>query len=140
MSYVLNSWCRSSHGHLESAHYLAKRGPATPYHIYRPLFDAVQQAIVARSTVLIATNDDDDDQILGFVIFEAPADAPVVLHYIQTKKELWCTGVARKLLAAAGISRNAPCVYTFSSPIFSKVRPPKRWTHVDHWLQTKGPK
>ncbi len=138
MSYVLNSWCRSSHSHLESAHYLSKQGPAPNYHIYRALFDDTQRQILARSDVLIATNDDDADQILGFLVFERDQGSPPVIHYLQTKKELWRTGIASTLLTAADIARDAPAVFTFSSPIFSKVRPPEKWTHVPHWLATKG--
>jgi hypothetical protein len=137
LSYIRNSWCRSSHSHLESAHYLSKQGPAPHYHIYRTLFDDVQDRILSGARVLVAVNDDDTDQILGFLVYEPAADAPPVLHYLQTKKELWRTGIGKVLLEAAGISTDQPCVYTFSSPIFSKVRPPERWSHVPHWL-TKG--
>lgn len=139
MSYVLNSWCRSSHSHLESAHYLSKQGPAPTYHVYRLLFDDVQRRLLARSDVLIATNDDDPDQILGFIVYEPGSESsPPVLHYMQTKKELWRLGIGQTLLDAAGISRDGPCVYTFSSPIFSKMRVPAKWVHTPHWLTTKG--
>ncbi len=134
MNYILNSWCRSSHSHLEAAHYLSKQGKAPAYQVYKALFDKVQRSTLRRAKVIVATNDDDDDQILAFCIYEPGNDSPPVLHYVQTKMELWRTGVAEALLEHAGITRDVPCVYTFSSPILSKVKAPAKWSHIPHWL------
>lgn len=138
MNYILNSWCRSSHSHLEAAYYLSKQGHAPSYQVYKVLFDNVQRRVMRRAQVVVATNDDDDDQILGFCIFEPGGDAhPPVLHYVQTKMELWRTGVAEAMLEHAGITRDEPCIYTFSSPILSKVKAPAKWSHIPHWLLEK---
>lgn len=139
MSYILNSWCRSSHSHLEAAHYLSKQGPAPHYQVYKTLFNDVQQRILHRAEAIVATNDDDDDQILGFCIYEPDGEACAVplLHYVQVKNELWRTGVCKRLLEAAEIGRDEPCIYTFSSPVLSKVRAPDNWIHTPHWLLEK---
>jgi GNAT superfamily N-acetyltransferase len=136
MNYIRNSWCRSSHSHLESAHYLSNQGPPPPFPLYRELFDDTIDRILRNSTALVAVNDDDDDQILGFIVFEA-SESATVLHYIQVKKELWRKGIARALLSTAGIT-DAACFYSFSSPIIGKLRHdnkwPAKWAHVPHWL------
>ena len=130
MSYVLNSWCRSSYSHLTSAHYLSKQGPPPPYQLYKVLFDEVQSRIIARSTVTIASNEDDDDQILGFSVH---SEGPI-LYYVQVKKELWRNGIAASLLEAAGIDKRQPCIYTFTSPILAKWKAPGKWKHIPHWM------
>lgn len=138
MSYVRNSWCRSSHSALESAYHFSRWGKPPAYSVYKVLFDGVQDKIMQTAQVLIATNDDDDDQILGFAVVEPQTSThPPILHYVQTKQELWRTGIAEALLAHAGITRDSVCVYTFTSPVISLVKMPERWSNIPHWL-TQG--
>ncbi len=134
MRYVLDSWAKASHSHLQSAHYLAKQGPAPSFPIYRELFKDVQARIVERSSVLVAAGET-HDQILGYIVVEF-GDVPV-LHYLQVKKELWKNKIATILLKTAKISREEPCIFTFSSPIQSKVKTPSKWVHIPHWLTEK---
>lgn len=134
MRYVTEAWCRSSYSHITAAQYLSKQGPPPHYQIYRALFEDIQQRIIDRSNVLIAFNEDDSDQILGFAVVDK-LDSPV-LHYIQVKKELWRNGVASTLLEHADISKKLPCTYTFTSPILSKWRAPGKWRYTPHWMIT----
>lgn len=135
MSYVLNSWCRSSHSCLESSYHWSKWGRPPAYSVYKVLFDDVQHRIMRRADVLIATNDDDTDQILGFAIIEPSTSThPPILHYVQTKQELWRTGIAESLLAHAGITRETACIYTFTSPVLSLINVPPKWSNIPHWL------
>lgn len=136
MSYVLNSWCRSTYTHLQAQQYLSKQGPAPNYSIYKTLFDDVQKRICANSDVSIACNEDDEDQILGFMV-HGEAEVPL-LHYIQVKKELWRNGIAATMCEKANISKNQPCIYTFTSPILGKWKAPSKWRHIPHYLIEGG--
>ena len=136
MSYVLNSWCRSTYTHLQAQQYISKHGPPPHYGIYKTLFDDVQKRIVANSDVSIASNEDDDDQILGFLI-HGESDGLPLLHYIQVKHELWRNGVAATMCEKANIDKKRPCIYTFTSPILGKWKAPHKWRHIPHWMLEK---
>ncbi len=132
LSFVRNSWCKASYSHLSAQHYLSHHGRAPHYSVYKPLFDGVIDRICYRSTISVAVNDDDHDQILGFCV-HAQAEQPI-LHYVQVKKELWRNGIAATMLEHAGIDKRKPCIYTFTSPILAKWRAPDKWQHIPHWL------
>ncbi len=135
MSYVLGSWAKASHSHLQAAHFLSKQGPAPNYQVYRRLFADIQDRILDAATLIVACDDEDPDTLLGYCIYEdGKEDTPPVLHYLQTKRDLMRKGIASALLDHAGIDRAGPCIYTFTSPIQGKTPTPEHWMHVPHWL------
>ncbi len=125
MAYILSSWTRATHSHAQSALFLSKQGPETPFGLYKGLFDAWQRRLMSRSVVSVACDDDDPSVILGYCIHEQRSDAPRILHYIQVKRELMRKGVATALLDTAGIDRESACIYTATSPIQGKVKTPQ---------------
>lgn len=134
MAYILNSWSRAAHAHFESSLFLSKQGPATPFGLWKRLFDDWQALLIARSVALVACDSDDPSTILGYLIHETPDASPKTIHYLQTKRDLMRKGVASALLAYAGISRDDSCVYTFTSPIQGKIRTPDNWVYVPYYL------
>lgn len=136
VSYVRNSWCKSSYSHLTAAHFLSKQGQPPAYQVYKVLFDRVMDKVLTDADCSVAVNDDDYDQILGFVVYTRNPDGDhPVLHYVQTKKDLWGNGIARTMLEAVGITKEQPCIYTFTSPILGKWRTPGKWKHIPHWMK-----
>lgn len=120
-----------------AALYLSKQGPEVPEGVYRRLFQARQEAILQRSSTVVACDSDDPSTILGYCIFELPKGMPPVLHYVQVKRDLMRKGIATALLSHAGITKESACIYTFTSPIFGKVKTPEPWMHIPHWLGEK---
>ncbi len=135
MSYVFGAWAKASHSHLSAALFLGKQGPPPPEAAYNRLLGDIQRRLVARAQLLIACDDDNRSQILGYCLYEpAKSDSPPVLHYVQVKRDLMRKRIASALLDHAGINRDAACIYTFTSPIQGKVKTPDAWVYVPHWL------
>jgi hypothetical protein len=102
--------------------------------LFLRLFKPISKALADRSTVLIAADPDDPETILGFIVYEKRA-VPVV-HFLKVKGELEGKGIAKALLGAAGITLDAPAVYTFASPETRAARLPA-WSYVPFYLIPK---
>lgn len=138
MGYVLKSWRKASHDHMRAEMYLANRGPEPPEPLYERLFREWQDRIMMRAHVSIACDPDEPSVILGYAVHELPDNSPPVIHYVQVKRDLQRKGVASALLEHAQIRRESAAIYTFTSPIFGKVKPPQPWVYVPYWLMDKS--
>lgn len=74
---------------------------------FRAAHRLVVDRLLARGTTLVACAPDFEDQIFGYVCFEAG-----VLHWIFVKGPFKRNGIGNSLMAAAGFTRTGP--FTFS--------------------------
>jgi len=116
--FVFDQW-------LESFRLSHAAGPF-PMRMYRPVYTTAINEILARPKVevLVACSPDDEDELYGFICHEKRR-APVV-HYLYVKhifrREF---RVATTLMGAAGIDPKKTFLYTFKTPMASKI--------AEHW-------
>ena len=101
--FVINAWLMA---HRNSSECVRQSNP-TYYSNQEPLI----QRLLDVATTLVATADDDDDQLAGFITFQHIDGVPVV-HYFFVKNLFRRRGIARELFAAANINPALPLVYT----------------------------
>lgn len=88
-------------------------GPV-PNNLFEQVYaDAIRQLLERGAQVLVACNPDAPDHVLGWICFERTRDDRPVVHYMYTKSLFRRRGVARSLLAAAGIDPKARFFYTY---------------------------
>lgn len=116
-SLIFDAWLDSFRG----AH---AAGPF-PMHMYRAVYTQTIEELLARPNVrvLIACDENDDDQDVGFLIHELRQ--PPVVHYIYVKSPWRKKRVASMLMAAAQIPTGRLFVYTFKTALASRL--------VEHW-------
>jgi len=99
--FVFSSWLSSWRN--------SKWAGVIPNHLFADVTRvAVNQLLGRGAKVLMATNPDDPQQLLGYVCFE-----PGVIHYCFTKDVVRGLGVATALLLASGTDRAKPFVVSF---------------------------
>lgn len=130
--YVRHSWGKASYSSFKSALFKSHQAEVLPCTLYEQLFKRWQGRILSRATCLVAANPEDDDQLMGYAIFEG--EKPPVLHFVQVKNEFWRQGIARALLDAGGINESVTTIYSFGTPLGTR-NIPKIWTHVPYYLQ-----
>jgi L-amino acid N-acyltransferase YncA len=110
VSFIFNSWLKSYQSSCK--------------HIAAPVYFEFQhkliESILKRSTVLVAVNTTDEQQIYGYLVCEKIQDV-TVLHYAYTKNLYRRTGIQKKLLAAANISLAEPCFISHKTVVCSKL-------------------
>lgn len=141
MAYVFTSWTRDSYRMLEWECSTSKRGRAPAYGLYRPLFEALQRRVLAKAKVIVAANPDDEDQILGALVYE-PGTTPVI-HWSGSKREFAGLPINAALYEHAGISFDKPAIHSGGMPPLRKregdvttlrCRLPKPWIYVPFGL------
>lgn len=75
------------------------------------------ETLIPRSTVLVACNAEDTDQLVGFICYETFKEG-VLIHYVYVKQTLRKVGIAKKMFETA--VEGAPLIqYTAKTyPIF----------------------
>lgn len=89
---VMNSWMKSHRESDECKH--------LDYALYHRMFRPIVVNILTRSSVIIATNPDDDQHIYGYAVVEY-TDTDTILHYAYTKYTFRRFGVCTQLLEFA---------------------------------------
>mgnify|MGYP003554370674 CR=1 FL=1 len=110
--FIYNSWLKS----------YRKSEPEMSNLIYYESFKKNIESILKRSNVVIACNEINNNDIIGYVVFESLD--PVVIHYIYVKfmnRQLGVGGTLVKI--AKGIQDVAVC--TFATKSFFKLN--KKW-------------
>lgn len=115
--FVFNSWLKS---YKDS--YFAMDIPA---HVYYQEHHNIVKGLIERSKVLLAVNQDDDDQILGFVVFEpGRISFTPVIHYMYVKSPFRYLGVGTELfeeaLHACKYDESLPIIVTHYSKQFKR--------------------
>jgi len=136
LDFVLKSW-RDSYRMSHMA------GPI-PMSMYRDVYDAVLRQLLQRPDVEVhiahARGQQPPDDIFGWICVEydawtrskvvehgqwvdkdVPLEQPVV-HYVYVKQAFRDQGVARALLAAAGVDPERHWTHTFSTALVAKMR------------------
>lgn len=98
-SFVYSSWLRSYRDSPAMAGV-----PNTVY--YAEVHDCIEN-VLKRATVLVAANEADSDQILGYVVYE-----PGVLYFTYVKHPFRGNGIGKALENAALVNQTAPVKYT----------------------------
>lgn len=118
-AFVYESW-------LESFRVSHAAGPF-PMRMYRKVYTETLDALIARpgAQVLVACSPDDDDQVLGFVCHERRATVPPIVHYLYVKQLFRRERVATILMTAADIPTGRRFIYTFKTPVATRI--------AEHW-------
>lgn len=111
--YVLSSWLRS---YQECPEFRGLRR-AVYFAIYEPLV----KAMLARSTVAVATLPGAEDIVIGWMAVEDD-----LLHYVLAKPRWRKLGVARWLLESMA---DIPVTYTHAPPLGLLAKVPGSWTY-----------
>ena len=114
-NFILNSWLRSLRAH---SNYFTN----IPSSIY---FEAHGDSIrmnLSHSKVLVATPRDDDDIIIGYIVYEDRTPKYSIVHYVYVKGHFRKMGLAKVLYALA----------TDSKPVFV--------THITNKIQMRDMK
>ncbi len=119
LGYVLSSWTRDSYRLECIAIDITKHGRYTPIALYKTLFAAVQTKLLKRSRTTVAVNPDDDDQLLGCLVYEA-GEVPVI-HYSGSKREFSGLDVGTFLYHEAGIAWDKPAIHSGGMPATKKI-------------------
>lgn len=124
--FIYDSWRRSASTHLDHAHLGAK--PGTRFHAtkFNAVFNEVQKKLLSLSNILVATDVEDPDAIVGYLVYQV-AEGRTHLHYLHVKKTFWRKGVGRALLSQISIDLNRTdygVIYTSDSPLFRWYTPP----------------
>lgn len=82
-----------------------------PEEIYFQNQEAVIDALLGQSFVIVATNPDDDDHILGYCIAQPSAGGVCVVHWINVKQTYRRMGIGTVLLEEARTRCNASPEY-----------------------------
>jgi ribosomal protein S18 acetylase RimI-like enzyme len=93
-NFLLNSWLRE----LEYNRFYPYRFIHTK--TFNTQQTAILQTLIANSLVLIACNQEEFDQIYGYIIFEK-LDPETILHFLYVKKTFRNNGIGKRLLEAA---------------------------------------
>jgi len=118
-----------------------KHGAAFPRHIPdETFFEAhhnVVEALLDRSTVLVAHPPDDPEVILGWSVVEtllpeADEPSPIVVHYVYVKPAFRRAGVARRLLAQVGRAAADGAAVWYSHETYL-LRADQLAAHVARW-------
>lgn len=109
---VLNSWLKTLHKSIGRAFH-----KNIPPGIYFPQMQEKIKAIIARSSLLIASNPNDEDHVFGWICYERPA----VVHYIYVKQPYRRFGLAQAIFNKAEIAKPV---------IITAIPTNKLWPHV----------
>lgn len=112
-NYVLSSWLRS---YAELPEFRGLRRS-----VFFALYEPLVKAMVARSTVAVATLPDAQDVVLGWMAIEGDT-----LHYVLVKPRWRKLGIARWLLSQV---EGMPVVYTHAPPVWAGEKLPESWTY-----------
>jgi len=94
---------------------------STPSHVWRELFAPVNKTIdgilddTARTRLKIACDAQRTDDVFGWLCY-APMKAARLLHYVYVRKRRRGQGIARALMAAAGMADDRPLWWTMKGP------------------------
>lgn len=93
-----------------------------PNSIYYRMQDKVTSHLLARSLVVVCCDEDDPEELHGFLCCEIAEGLPVV-HYVYVRSGSRRMGVAHRLLSAFLSQEKDPthCIYTHDTPDFYPV-------------------
>lgn len=108
-----------------------------PAREYRARWSRIVERLLDSVQVTVACDPQDQDTILGFVVWEPETpDHPVRLHWIHVRRELQGFGLGRSLLAEAGLSLRDEATavqYSARTVRWDRVRKPECWKYLP-WL------
>ena len=125
LAFVLDSWRASYRGASGDVGHVSESR-------YRSAHGAMSARLAQRSRLLVACLESAPDVIVGWVLVEG---GPVV-HYVYVRGDARHGGIARGLLAEAGIGTKTAAVYTHRTAAlhaWRRMHPECRWEY-DPWL------
>ena len=113
---VLSAWAHSF--------YRSHAAGPLSWPIYYQAYASQIQLLLNSCITLVACNPEDEEQIFGFLCYEPTVSVIVrgaeikcpAIHYLYTKRIFHHYGVAKELLTAAGLLKQAYVACTFSTP------------------------
>ena len=124
--FITSSWLRSFRDG-----YLVRSIPNTVYYYQH---HKILEALLPRSVVLIACNEENPDQILGWICAEV-VDTALVIHYMYVKQPFRKFGIAKRLVGILEESESPPAVMvTHSTPISRPIIKDKGWVYNPYLL------
>jgi len=99
--------------------------------VYYDKFKKILTTIFQKALVLVACSDQENDQIYGYIVYEATD--PLIVHFIYVKYVYRREGIAGELLQKVRKSSD-PVVCTFANYPFLKLKIKWRLTY-NPWLR-----
>ena len=106
-NFVIDTWIRS--------YRKSPYSKGIPTQIYYPYQRAIIESLIDQSQTLVASNINDEDQLIGYICFEKTT--PPILHYLYVKKIFRRLGVAKQMLKQ--IDQGDLLLYSHKTHIFS---------------------
>jgi GNAT superfamily N-acetyltransferase len=116
-SFILASWLQN---YRRESHFARRITDTVFYANHHDVADA----LLRRCRVTVATLKNDDAEILGYLVWEAPAEGrPHVLHWCYVKKPFRRMGVGRALVEATGAPKDLDgCYITHATMLWFAAR------------------
>jgi len=114
-SYIASTWARS----MLSTHAHQRHGSMRNANQVGKLIDRVLDRKDTRAYVCVA--DEDDDYIVGWVLYCEGPSVPVV-HYVYVRREERQRGIAEALLEQIGVFRDGLVVCTSNGPSSNTIK------------------
>lgn len=132
MGFILDCWTKTAHD------YHRTHAKATLHHIpcdeavFSVLFRDKIKRIMAKSDTVVAVSRENRDDIFGFAVTEQ-TDPALLVHWVQTKKELWNHGIASELIKLSDTGK--PIIVTAAGSAWKRYHAKlESWKHVPWWL------
>lgn len=89
--FIINSW-------LKAYKHNSGFGKLLTYDVYFQHHERLIKSLLTRAKVTVATDEEDPDLILGYLVYERPVTQAPVLHFCFVKKEFRLFGIFSQLL------------------------------------------
>ena len=113
-----------------------------PNRLYFANQHKIMEALIPRSTIVVAVNEEDHDQILGWACFEKQSGA-VVLHFLYVKNHFRRLGLAKQIVDILLDAEDVATVfYTHRTPVVDRVKLDRtKWVYNPFlvWRMHDGP-
>lgn len=124
--FITSSWLRSYRDG-----YLVRAIPNTVYYYQH---HKILEHLLPRSIVLVACNEQDPDQILGWICAEV-IDTALVVHYVYTKQPFRKFGIAKRLVDLLQETEQPPAVMvTHNTQMARPIIKAKKWIYNPYLL------
>ncbi len=129
--FITSSWLKSNRDG-----FMVRSVPNT---VYYHQHHKILEAIMPNGIVIVACNEEDPDQILGWCCAEV-VDTALVIHYIYIKQPFRKFGIATKLVTLLEETEKPPAVMvTHSNPMVRPLIKDKGWVYNPYLLFSSLP-
>ena len=129
--FITSSWLRSNRDG-----FMVRSVPNTVYYYKH---HKILESLLPRGIVIVACNEEDPDQILGWCCAEV-LDTALVIHYIYIKQPFRRFGIASRMIALLKQTEQPPAIMvTHSNPMVRPLIKERKWVYNPYLLFSSLP-